>query len=235
MKAHLAAIVARWKNAGWREFVLLGCAVTFCAALWIFLDLAEDVPEGGYQKTEERVMLAFREPGNLSHLKGPEWTADAMRDITALGSGTVLTLGTIFVVAYLALGRNWRRALFVLIAVLGGHLLSLWLKALSERPRPTIVPHLADVDSWSFPSGHSMSSTIVYVTLAALLSRIVKQRRQKLFLLSAALLLSFLVGVSRVALGVHYPTDVLAGWTAGIAWALLCLAIDGWLISRRNR
>jgi undecaprenyl-diphosphatase len=108
-------------------------------------------------------------------------------------------------------------------------LLSTVLKDLFGRPRPTVVPHLFYVSSASFPSGHSMLSAVVYLTLGSLLARLVEQRRLKVYFLSVALLLSFLVGVSRVYMGVHYPTDVLAGWSAGLAWGLLCDLVARWL------
>ena len=100
-------------------------------------------------------------------------------------------------------------------------LLSLALKALFDRPRPTSCPTWCEVSSSSFPSGHSMNSAIVYLTLGALLARLVRPVAMKLYILAVALLVSFLVGISRVYLGVHYPSDVLAGWSLGLSWAVL--------------
>ena len=115
----------------------------------------------------------------------------------------------------------------VLIAVVGGQVLSTTLKYFIDRPRPMIVPHLSQVYTTSFPSGHSMMSAVVYLTLGSLLGSSSAARAQVL-LLSVAMLLTFLVGVSRVYMGVHWPTDVLAGWTAGLVWAILC-----WLVARQ--
>jgi undecaprenyl-diphosphatase len=115
----------------------------------------------------------------------------------------------------------------VLVATFGGLILSSLLKGLFERPRPQLVPHLSHVYTTSFPSGHSMLSAVVYLTLGTLLARLVQHRYLKIYFLVLALLLTFLVGLSRVYMGVHYPTDVLAGWTAGLAWASVC-----WLAAR---
>jgi undecaprenyl-diphosphatase len=104
--------------------------------------------------------------------------------------------------------------------------LSSALKALFRRPRPEVVPHLMRVYSSSFPSGHSIISAVVYLTLGALLARTFRQRRFKFYFLAVAVVLTGLVGVSRVYMGVHYPTDVLAGWTAGLVWATLCWLVD---------
>jgi undecaprenyl-diphosphatase len=116
----------------------------------------------------------------------------------------------------------------LLISTLGGLLLSLLLKGHFSRPRPDVVPRLAEVYTSSFPSGHSMLSAVIYLTLGALLSRLVERKGLKVYILSVAMLLALLVGVSRVYLGVHYPTDVLAGWSIGLSWAILC-----WLVARK--
>jgi undecaprenyl-diphosphatase len=106
-------------------------------------------------------------------------------------------------------------------------LLSTLLKDVFDRPRPSVVPHLSYVATSSFPSGHSLMAAVVYLTLGSLLARLVQSARLKLYFLSVAVVLACLVGMSRVYLGVHYPTDVLAGWAAGLAWAVLC-----WLLAR---
>ena len=100
------------------------------------------------------------------------------------------------------------------------------LKAAFDRPRPN-VDHYSYVVTSSFPSGHSMMSAVVYLTLGSLLTRVLPARGVKIYLIVVALLLTLLVGLSRVYMGVHYPTDVLAGWTAGLVWAMLC-----WLAAR---
>jgi undecaprenyl-diphosphatase len=151
-----------------------------------------------------------------------------MGDITALGGVTVLTLMTVMGTAFLLLSRQRAIALFMFLSIAGGWLVSSLLKLGVARPRPDIVPHLVEVSDLSFPSGHAMLSAVTYLTLGALLSRAQPYRSTRIFLIGAAIFLTFIIGFSRVYLGVHYPTDVLGGWCAGATWALAC-----WMIARR--
>jgi undecaprenyl-diphosphatase len=139
----------------------------------------------------------------------------------------VLTLVTFGVIGYLILDGKRRSAAFGLFATFGGLLISTALKRFFDRPRPGAVTHLSYVYTSSFPSGHSMLSATVYLTLGRLLMRFQPKRRLKIYYLFVATMLTVLVGISRVYMGVHYPTDVLAGWTAGLVWALIC-----WLAAR---
>src|SRR3954470_20091327 len=158
---------------------------------------------------------------------GPKWLREVGRALTALGGVTVLTLVTAAVAGYLLMARKFAAMWLVLAATAGGLLLSSLLKHAFQRERPNVT-HFSHVYTSSFPSGHSMLSAVVYLTLGSLLSRLSPRRRIKAYFLTTALLLTFLVGVSRVYMGVHYPTDVLAGWTAGLVWAVLC-----WLVARQ--
>jgi undecaprenyl-diphosphatase len=160
--------------------------------------------------------------------RGPRWLEEVGRDITALGGVTVLSLITLFVVGFLLLERKYHAMWLVLIATSSGLLLSSVLKHFTDRARPEIFEHRSYVYTTSFPSGHSMMSAIVYLTLGSLLMRLVRGRWIKIYLLACALLMTGLVGLSRIYMGVHRPTDVLAGWTAGLVWALLC-----WLVARQ--
>ena len=207
--------------------VMLG---TLCvvASTWGFVVLASEVAEGRTKAFDERLLLALRVPGDPATPIGPEWVSESARDMTALGSSLVLLLATLGVAGFLALDRRLAAMVFVLGAVSSGWALSFALKAAFERPRPELVPHLMRVYFSSFPSGHSMMSAVVYGTLGALLSSLVTRRRLKFYFLGLAATLAGLVGASRVYLGVHYPTDVLAGWSAGLAWSTLC-----WLVGRR--
>jgi undecaprenyl-diphosphatase len=116
-------------------------------------------------------------------------------------------------------------AVFLIASSVSGLVLSLVLKNAFDRPRPSLVPHLSHVYTSSFPSGHSMLSAVVYLTLATLVASVVKRPLLKVYVLLLGMSLTLVVGISRVYLGVHYPTDVVAGWIAGLFWALTCSAI----------
>ncbi|WP_246173810.1 phosphatase PAP2 family protein [Limnoglobus roseus] len=193
-----------------------------------FLAAAAAVTGPELQAADERVLRAFRTADDPAAPIGPRWVREAVRDVTALGGPAVLTLVTAGVVGYLLAGRHRPAAVFVLTAVVGGAVLSAALKAAFARPRPAVVPHLAAVSDASFPSGHAMLSAVVYLTLGAMLARLVTAGWAKAYFVLVAACLAALVGISRVYLGVHYPSDVAAGWSAGAAWSGLC-----WLVARR--
>jgi undecaprenyl-diphosphatase len=202
------------------------------AAVWIFVAVAGEVREGETREIDEMVIRAFRDNADPNRLAGPEWLEGVVRDLTALGSSAVLTLFTSAVAVFLAVRRQYHALALVVVAALGGLLLADGLKAVFQRPRPDLVPHLARVYTTSFPSGHAVSSACVYLTLGALMSRLVEERKLKAYFLGLACFITFLVGLSRVVLGVHYPSDVLAGWSAGLAWALLCWMTASYLQRR---
>ena len=199
-------------------FAVLGCA----ASVWMLSVLAGNVTAGRTQSFDDRVLLALREPADRSIPIGPWWLLRFALEFTSLGSGIVLFTVILVVAGYLALERRHHMMWLVLGSTVGGMLLSAALKGVFARGRPSVVPHLAVVSSASFPSGHSMISAVVYLTLGALLARTSRDWRLRSYYLGTAILLTFLVGVSRIYLGVHYPTDVLAGWGAGALWALGC-------------
>ena len=211
---------------------MLSALALAAAAVWAFAELAGDVLEGETHAFDEWVLLALRSATDRSDPLGPGWLEELMRDVTALGSTGILTFITLAVAGFLALERKSHAALFVVVAVGGGMLLSTLLKIGFDRPRPDLVPHGAIVYTASFPSGHSMLAAVAYLTLGALLARVQPRRLLKLYLLGLAILLTVAVGASRVYLGVHWPTDVLAGWAIGAAWALLCWAAALWLQRR---
>ena len=217
---------------GAHEPQVLVALLLIAGAVWSFAELADDVLEGDTADVDERILLSLRAAGDLTDPIGPGWFEEMARDITGLGGLGVLTLLTLVAVGYLLLHRKGHTALYLALAIGGGILMSTLLKNLFDRPRPDLVPHGQVVYTSSFPSGHSMMSAVVFLTLGALLAGVQTDLRLRAYLLSVAALLALLVGASRVYLGVHWPTDVLAGWTAGAAWALLCWVIAEWLRRR---
>ncbi len=208
-----------WRRTPWADFVHVSNAIIFVIAIGVFLNLVDGAREGDYLALEQSIMAGLREAGRPL---GPEWVAEGMRDLTALGSAVVLTGLTLLIVGYLWLARRPRLALLLAAAIAGGQGLNVGLKQLVARERPEATLHLVEVRSPSFPSGHSMASSIFYLTVGALLARTTARWSEKLYLMASAVLLTIAVGVSRVYLGVHYPTDVFAAWCAGTAWALAC-------------
>jgi undecaprenyl-diphosphatase len=228
-QSHARALIAHVSRV---ERVTLVAVITAAAALFAFAKLANEVGEGGTRAFDERVLLALRTPGNLADPIGPKWVEEMMRDFTALGSTGVLILVVLAVGGFLVMTRKGHAALTVLVAVSSGVLLSQTMKWAYARPRPELVPHGAEVFTASFPSGHSMMSAVVYLTLGALLARTQSSQSAKVYILLVAVILTVLVGTSRVYLGVHWPTDVLAGWALGGVWALICWLAMLWLQAR---
>ena len=187
-----------------------------------FFALAHEVGEGSTEALDKKILLSLRNPADLADPIGAPWLEEAMRDITGWGSVVTIVFLTFSVVLYLVLSDKRRVALFVLAAVGGGELVSTVLKLFYSRPRPELVPHGMEVFTASFPSGHAMMSAIAYLTLATLLARVTPSRRVSALVIALGILMTVLVGASRIYLGVHWPSDVLAGWCVGAAWAALC-------------
>jgi undecaprenyl-diphosphatase len=201
------------------SLLLLGLAA---GAVFAFTRLAEEVQEGDTHRFDEWLLLALRQPGDRAEPIGPLWLKQVMTDLTALGGFTVLGLLTLVLIFYLLMDGKRRAALLLAVSVGGGTLLSSALKLGFDRPRPDLVAHMVDVQTLSFPSGHAMLSAVTYLTLGALLARLSARRAVKAYVVGVAVLLTLLIGSSRIYLGVHWPTDVIAGWCVGAAWALLC-------------
>lgn len=189
--------------------------------LWGFASVADEVIEGETTTFDDAVTAFFREPGNPGDLWGPAWFEEAVRDVTSLGSFTVLGLMVIATVVFFVLNGKPRTAAFVGFSVVGGTVLSTVLKDLFDRPRPEMAA-AARVFTQSFPSGHAAMAAVVYLTLGMLLAEATKGRRLKVYFIGLGIFLTVTIGISRLYLGVHFPTDVLAGWALGVAWTLVC-------------
>ncbi|HUR60175.1 MAG TPA: phosphatase PAP2 family protein [Opitutaceae bacterium] len=227
----LSRLHSWWRRAGWDDFVLIFAVVTMVVGLRVFFEMAEDAPQGHYLATERTIMQAFRHADSHAPI-GPSWLPDTVRDLTALASAAVLILFALLILGYLLLNRQYAAAALIAVSIAGGEALNTLLKEMFVRARPDFTSHLVEVKTSSFPSGHAMAASIFYLTMGAVLSQTTKRRRQKIYITAAAVLLTLLTGLSRVYLGVHYPSDVLAGWSAGTAWAIMCWLVARWLRRR---
>ena len=198
-----------------------------CILVLVFLNLSSAVMEGETLAFDKQIVQGFRKADDPARPIGPPWIEGALLDITALGGPTVLTLVVLGVIGFLVLQGRYHSALAIVLTAASGEFLNAAMKSMFMRPRPEIVPHLRAAFDSSFPSGHAMQSAIIYLTLGAMLMRLTDRRLTKIYCCTVAMLATFLVGLSRVYLGVHYPTDVLAGWIVGLLWASLC-----WLIAQ---
>jgi undecaprenyl-diphosphatase len=210
----LAALAAR------PEARLLAGGATLAGGLWMVLSLADEVQEGETAHFDRAILLALRRPEDLATPIGPRWLQESARDITALGGFTVLTLISVLAVVLLLMYGRRLQALAFAVAVIAAQAAAEILKATIGRARPDLVVHHDLVYSASFPSGHSTMTPVVYLTLAVTLAAGIGRRRVRALLVGCAFALVLMVGVSRVYLGVHWPTDVLAGWAMGAAFAL---------------
>jgi undecaprenyl-diphosphatase len=211
-----------------RDDVWLVVAGLIVASLVLaFGVLAEEVLEGDTTGFDRAIMSALRSTSNPANPIGPPWLQEAARDVTSLGSVVLLAFFLVAVVGYLLLTHKRALAVLLAVSVIGGELLSTILKNSFDRPRPDI-PHVTQVFTASFPSGHAMLSAISFLTVGALLAGATPEPRVKAYLMGLAVFLTVSVGVSRVYLAVHYPTDVLAGWCIGSGWAILCWSVWLW-------
>ena len=225
----VARLVTHYVEPGALVLMLL---VTACT--WAFVELADAVGEGDPSSFDTAILLGLRNSADRSDPIGPGWFEEVARDVTALGSMTVLIGMMLAAAGYLWLAGKRRSVALVLVSVGGGIAFSSLFKRGFDRPRPDLVPHATEVYTASFPSGHAMMAAVTYLTLAAMLARVQPTRALKLYLFALAAFITVLVGMSRIYLGVHWPTDVLAGWTAGAAWALACWLVACWLGERRK-
>lgn len=189
--------------------------------LWLATGLAALALGEPISELEQRMIQTVRDPTDPERMRGPRGLEEAMRDFTALGGyavlGTTMLGFAVVLILHPAFGNVW----FFLMTCLPAYGVGMLLKMLVNRSRPAIVPHLSHVGSSSFPSVHSMMSAVTYLTIGLMLSQHVDSRSLRRHLFILPLCLTLLVGVSRVCMGVHYPTDILAGWSAGLLWTYL--------------
>ena len=204
---------------------LLAVFLVLAASSVLFMIAASEVMEGETLAFDRWILLAMRSPGNPAIPIGPIWLRSAMTDITALGGYTTIIIINLAAIGYLLAVRRRGLAIYIAGAVLSGLAGSTLLKLDYLRPRPELVARLVEVHTSSFPSGHAMNAAITYLTLGSLLAGTERNRLVRLYVMSVAIFLTVAIGISRVYLGVHWPSDVLVGWSLGGVWAFLCAAV----------
>jgi undecaprenyl-diphosphatase len=220
-----------WKQALGRELAPLAAVGALAGAAFAFLTIAGEMSEGETRALDRAVLVALRDPSDLSRPIGPQWLKLMAIDLTSLGSLACLGLIVLMVAGLFASLRRFREAAILIASAGGGLVLSQLLKAFFGRARPDAVFQAVPAINASFPSGHAMLSAVVFLTLGSMVARFATRRRVKFYALASAILLTLIVGVSRVFLGVHWPTDVLAGWSLGAAWAIACWLVE-WTFDR---
>jgi undecaprenyl-diphosphatase len=220
-------------RAARRELGLVAAVLVVTAGILGFLGLSDAVTDNHTGGFDEGLMHMLRQPGDISQPIGPHWLRLAATDLTALGSIAVLSLIVVVVAGFFLAQRRWRESVLLLGACASGLIVVDILKLAFGRERPPLAMHAVEVGNASFPSGHAMLSAVVYLSLATLVGHFAGRRRVGAYALGAGVATTLLVGVSRVYLGVHWPTDVMAGWVLGAAWAMIWWLI-AWVVERRS-
>ena len=187
--------------------------------LFAFIAIADEMAEGEIRTLDEALLLGLRVAGDPATPIGPAWLQETALEVTAIGGYPLIILTLAAVTGFFIVTRRYGAALYAVLSVGSGALLSQTLKQYYARPRPELVAHLDTVHTASFPSGHALVTTVAYLTLAAIVIGYLESKRARAYVLGVGVLAAVMVGVSRVYLGVHWPSDVAAGWTLGAAWA----------------
>jgi undecaprenyl-diphosphatase len=227
-------LAAALLGAGRREIGAVAALLIAAGGAWAFASVADEMAEGETHALDMVVLTALREHGRPDDALGPHWVQVAATDLTSLGSTTVLTLLVLLMGGLFLMLRRPASAMILVLAAGSGGLISESLKAVFGRERPPVAYQAVEAINTSFPSGHATLSAVVFLTLGTVAARLLKRRREKAYILIAAVLVALLVGLTRVYLGVHWASDVLAGWCLGAAWAMICW-LAAWAWQRVNR
>ena len=222
-------------DRGRREIGVIAIVLVAVVAFLGFLGVADEVTDGHTSRFDVGLMMLLRHHGDISRPIGPAWLRLVATDLTALGSISDLAI-IVLVTAGLFLAQSrWRETWLLIAAAASGLMVVNIVKVMVGRERPPLAMHAVEVGNASFPSGHAMLSATVYLSLAALVAHFADRRRVRAYALGAGILVTLVVGASRVYLGVHWPTDVMAGWALGAAWAMLWWLIAFTLESRDQK
>lgn len=205
----------------WRRYrlVVLGLVTALVAGLSYL------IATGATYEVDTYLLRLSRDAAPGYQPLGTPKLQSVIRDVTSLGSGVILTTLTILVGLHHFMRKEWHTGLFILLTILLGWWAMEGLKVVYQRERPTVVPHLMNEKSLSLPSGHSMMSMVVFLTLAAVYASRTTHRQLQIYYFTVAFLLALLIGYTRVYLGVHHPSDVLTGWLLGILWVQLAFLV----------
>ena len=213
------------RKAGWGLFLAL---MAIALLLWGFAALAD----------------GFGEQGRIAHLDlavldwlqahGTEGGERVFVFVSWLGA-PILAAVNVGTAIWLALRRQWRWFALWAVAIIGGVLIDEMLKLSFRRARPSVASEFISSSSWSFPSGHAMNSLVGYAMLAFLLREHLSSPRARVAVAISATILIGAIGFSRLYLGVHYLSDVSAGYLAGLAWVLACITAERYLVGHRNK
>ena len=214
------------------EFAALGALAIVTLGIMTFVEIADDMTEADGQAFDQMV-LHWMQPV-AGHPRGPWWLHEAAADITSLGGIAVLTLFAVVALGMLLILRKRLSAVLLVIGLAGGVSLSEGLKAMFERERPPAAFQAVETLNASFPSGHALLSTVFYLTVAVMMTRAFPKRRLKAYVLGVGMVFALMVGLTRVYLGAHWASDVMAGWCVGAAWAM-ALWLVSYAVERRQK
>jgi undecaprenyl-diphosphatase len=207
--------------------LLLG--LTAAIAMLIFFGwLADEALEGETRHFDEATRAAV-------HQLASSLLTTIMRGVSFLGSTLALAIGTTIIVVRFAMLKWGREAKLFAITMIGAGLLNITLKLAFKRPRPVPFFNLTAPETYSFPSGHSLTSAVFFGALAAMLTTRVKSRRVRVIVWVVCTLMFVLIGFSRIYLGVHHTTDVIAGFAAALIWILVVRFVEMQLARRKRR
>jgi undecaprenyl-diphosphatase len=208
---------------GWR--IDRGKALMVAAACWLGFVAIVWLVNNGHAEAVDRLGLLFWRAGADLRPAGPAWLLEGVRDVTSLGGVLLRNLTALGAVVGLLFLRLRREALLLALTIALGWVVDWTIKVAVGRARPTIVPHLTEAGGSSFPSGHSFNSAVVFIAVALAFATLSARESVRLTIIASALVLSLVVAWSRVWLGVHFPSDVAAGWLGGVGWAFLAAAL----------
>ena len=214
------------------EIAALSALLIIALGVMTFVEVADDMTEADGQMFDQAV-LHWLQPV-AGQPRGPWWLQEAAADLTSLGGISVLTLFAVIAFSFLLIQRKRLSALLLVVGLAGGVALSEGLKALFERARPPAAYQAVETLNASFPSGHALLSTVFYLSVAVMMTRAFPKRRLKAYVLGVGMVFALMVGLTRVYLGAHWASDVLAGWSVGAAWAM-ALWLVSYAVERRQK